>query len=76
MARHFHSLQSDAPNDSSTHLTPYSYYATIGYIPYAVLTSLGLFCNYQFVLFNPFTFLTQPPNTLPLWEPPVYSLYL
>ena len=39
-------------------------------------TSPWLFCNYQFVLLNPFTNLTQSSNPLPLWQSPIQSLCL
>ena len=41
--------------------------------PMLYFTSPWLFCNYQFALFNPFTFFTQPP---PIWQPSKCSLYL
>ena len=39
-------------------------------------TSLWLFCTYQSVLLNPFTFFTQTPGHPPRWQPSVCSLYL
>ena len=42
------------------------YLATI--FPMLYFTSPWLFCNYLFILLNPFTFFTYPLNTLPIWQ--------
>ena len=53
-------------------------YIFFGYsIAYAVLTSPWLFCYYQSVLLNSFTFfLPHPSNTPPIWQPSKHSMYL
>ena len=68
---------SDHPDKSCTHLTPHVL-VTISQTIFPVLycTSPSLFCNYQSVLFNPFTSFTQSPQATPLWQPPVLSLCL
>ena len=55
--------------------TIHAYYI-IAIFPMLNFTSLWLFCNYQFVLLNPFTFFTQSTRPLPLWQPSVCSLHL
>ena len=89
VVRQLYSLQSDSPNNSSTHLAlciPYHYHwyhdiindiITISLTTFLILyfTSSWLFCNCQFVYLNPFTFFTQCPNLPPLWQPSVCSLY-
>ena len=51
---------------SSAHLAPYTV-ITILLSIFSILhfTSPWLFCNYQFVLLDPFTFFTIPPNPFP-----------
>ena len=63
-----------SPDISGAHLAPHSYYNITDCIPYTILYILGLFCNYQFVVLNPFTFFTQPFNLPPFWQPSVCSL--
>ena len=56
---------SDNPNKSSTHLAPYilkTVLLTIFLMSY--FTSPWLFCNYQFMLLNLFTFSLLPPAPL------------
>ena len=64
------------PGKSSVHLTPYVVVTILLTVfPLLYFTSLWLFCNYQFVLLNSFTFFTHPSN-LPLnWQMSKCSLY-
>ena len=69
VVRHLYNLWSDHPDKSSTHLTPHIIIAillTIFSMLYFI--SPWIFCNYWFVYLNPFTFFTQPPETLLLSE--------
>lgn len=64
VARKPFTLQVGAAPAPSTHLAPYSVISTLLTV-FSMLqnASLWFFCNYQFVLLNPLTFLTQPPKS-------------
>ena len=53
----------------------HSYYNVIDFIPYAIFYIPWLFCNWQFVL-KLFTFFSQPPKPVPVWQTSGYSMYL
>ena len=68
--RRLYNLKSDHPNKSSTHLTPcivITVLLTIFPMPY--FTSPWLFCNWQFVLLDLFTFFTHPLSPPPICQP-------
>ena len=76
MVRQLCTLQSGPPNISSAHLAPYiviTILFTIFPMPYFISSWLLLFCDYQFVLLNPFTFFTQSPDAPPIWHPSVWE---
>lgn len=58
-------LQSGPPSSSSTQLTPYIVMILLNMFPMLPFISMWLFCNYQFVLLNPFTFFIQFPKPPP-----------
>lgn len=63
--RQSHSLQSVPPNISCTHLAPYVVMtALLTAFPMLSITCPWLFCNYPFVLLNPFTFSIHPLTPL------------
>ena len=66
-------IQSGPPDISSTHLAPYLFIIILLTV-FSMLyfTSPGLFCDYQFILLNPFIFFIQSPTAAPhpcLWPP-------
>ena len=65
VVRQLYNLQSDPPDISSTHLAPCIVITTL-LIIFSMLyfTPLYLFCNYQFVLLNPFAFSPSPTTFL------------
>ena len=66
VVRQSYTLPSVPPNISSTLLVPYMVITVLLTIFLMLcFTSLGLFCNYQFVLLNCFIFFTYPPTHLP-----------
>ena len=68
-----YTLQSDHPDISRTHLTPYIVITIILTIfPMLYFTSPWLFCNYQFVLLSPCTFSPSPLSPS-LWQRSVCS---
>ena len=72
-----YTLQSVPPDISSTHLTPYIIITVLlNTFPVLYFTSSWLFCNYQFVLFDPFSFFTHLPDPPPIRHPSKHSLYL
>ena len=76
VVRHLCNLQNDHPESLVPAWHHISYYNVTDCFPYAALYVTWLFCNCQFVLLNPFTILTQPPDLPPIWQPRVYSLYM
>ena len=67
MIRLLYNLESDHPDKCSTQLTPY---------PMLYFISPWLFCNFQFVLLNPFPLFTHSPNPLPYGNHPMFSVSL
>ena len=64
--RHLYYLQSDHPDNSSTHLTPcivIKILLTI--LPVLYVKSPWPFCNHQIVLLSPFTYFSHPLSPLP-----------
>ena len=55
-------------------LHPHSYYNITDYIPYTDLLTPWLFCNFQFVLLNPFTVFTQLPTPSYLVTIKIFSI--
>ena len=54
-----------SPAFANTHLGPYIVIGILSaVVPMLKFTSLGLFCNYQFALLNPFTILPRLPALL------------
>ena len=45
--------------------TIHSFYTIIDSSLYCTFISLWLYCNYKFILLNPFTFSLSPPNPIP-----------
>ena len=76
MVRDLHNLRSDPSNNSNTHLAPYIIITILlTLLPMLYFIFLWLFCNYQFVLLNPFSFSPPPSNTLPIWQLSDCSIY-
>lgn len=54
--RHLYNLRRNPPAKSSTHLAPYIFISIVlAILPLLYFTSLGLFCNCQFVFLHPIT---------------------
>ena len=74
--KHLCNLQSDHPEKLSTRKAPYIVIRILLTIfPMLYFTCPWLFCDYQFVLHNPFSFCTHP-HALPICKPSKRSLYL
>ena len=71
LLRHLYNSKRDPPDKFSSHLAPYMFITILLIIfPMMYFTSLWLFCNCQFVLFNPFILKIEHFSTHALAPPP------
>ena len=79
VSQYFSTLQNDHHSKSAFNLSPWKVaiiLLTLFSLHYITLHPCDLFCYWKFIPLNPCNLFPLNPHFSPLWQPPIYSLFL